>query len=146
MFCILKSLVYWVVFSVVGFNLIGFFYNGFLGLFANLILRHHEKVVGHSLPYDNSKEAQQVRKRLRCFDVAHIVVFGTLICAYNFILWKYWGLAMAVSANLIMLQRIPDLIYESIPWPHREMPMVLNLMMRLIWYGTIPMIWFAIHN
>ena len=93
--CILKSIVVWLIFMFVGTNLVGFVVRGFL---------QPLRVEGEHL--------RRFSQRLRSADLALTFSSAVAIAAYLFALFHFWNIALAVVAALLMIGRVPDLIWE----------------------------------
>ena len=93
--CILKSIAVWFVFMFVGTNLVGFVVRGFLQP-----VRVEE---GH---------LRRLSQRYQAADVTLTLSSAVAMAAYLFALFHFWNIILAVAAALLMIGRVPDLIWE----------------------------------
>ena len=93
--CILKSIVAWLIFMFVGTNLVGFVVRGFL-----------------QSPRLEVESLRGLARRYQAANVTLTLLSAVAMAAYLFALYHFWNIALAAAAALIMIGRVPDLIWE----------------------------------
>ena len=136
MLCVLKALIAWVVLIFIGVNLAGFVTRGLLWALP---------------PFEASTD--QVRRiiedetrRMRFANSVLNVLTWAGAAGYLYALYRYWGIGLAVAGAVLILTRVPDLLWElqtgkttSQKRPtgpvHIIATVLLLTMLPLIWYS-----------
>jgi len=101
--CILKSIVAYVVLMLVGTNLIGFIVRGLVWSTSPIDIEPDSPaydVVAHEA------------KRITTANAALTIISIVITAAYLFLLFYFWNALLAIAAGLVMVARIPDLLWE----------------------------------
>ena len=102
MLCILKAIVAWVVLMLVGTNLIGFIVRGIVWSPPSV-----------DAPTDRVAELFRRESRRMGFVNGAMTFLSILVtAAYLFALFHFWNVWLAVGGVIVMVSRIPDLIWE----------------------------------
>jgi len=139
MFCIIKVILVWGIMLFIGTNLIGLVVRGFFW---------------SSPPVDAFKDSvleefvTRESRRLSAANIAMTLLSLVLTAAYFFALYFFWNIGLAVSAGLIMLSRLPDLLWEiqtgikvsKVRMPKGAVHIVAGLMLWL----SLPLIWYSL--
>lgn len=97
---ILKAIIAWLVLMLVGTNLIGHIVRG---------------LVHQDLPHEDEFDSELVKgiaRRTRRGDTVLTVGWMIVGLVYLYVLFHWWNLAVAIAALVIMLTRLPDLLFE----------------------------------
>jgi len=100
MFGILKAIVAWVILMLVGTNIIGFLVRG---------------LVHQSVPHEDEFETEFVRglvRRVRRWDTVATAGWAVLCLGYLYLLFRWWNLTVALAGLVLMLARLPELLFE----------------------------------
>ena len=133
--CILKSILGYLVLMWVGTNLLGMIVRGILPTYkkdadGNLQLAMDVKSSG---------------------GIVITIVFCVIAIIYFYALYHYWNIGIVVAAAMLIVSRIPDLIFEMRTgekftmknrknMPNRPIDFICNL---LSW-GALPLIWYSL--
>lgn len=102
MFCLIKAILTWVILLIVGTNLVGFVARGVFWSSPPV-----------DAPTNRVREVlAQESRRMHATNVAMTLLFLVLTVAYFFALYHFWNIGLAVSAGLVMVSRLPDLLWE----------------------------------
>ena len=102
MLCFAKAFGAWVVLVFVGMNLIGFLVRGLVWVTPSV-----------DGPTDRVREIlESEAKRLSMANITMTLISAVVIVAYLWALNHYWNIALALTAVLTMLARLPDLLWE----------------------------------
>lgn len=101
--CILKSIVAWLVFMLVGTNLVGFIMRGLVWTPPPTEIEPdspaYELITGEA-------------KRISTANTALTIIGIVVTAAYFSLLFYFWNVLLAIAAGLVMVARIPDLLWE----------------------------------
>jgi hypothetical protein len=102
MFCVIKLILAWFILLYIGTNLVGYVVRNFLSWSSPVIdLREpFKKMFTHEL------------RRERALDIAISLIFLVLTVAYLIAIYHFWNVGLAVSAGLVMVGRLPNLLWE----------------------------------
>jgi hypothetical protein len=136
--CLVKTVVGWVVLGLVGINLLGLVVRGLVPA-----PNAREMEVRTTDPF-----VQELIARHKRANVGVTVFFAALGLVYLYALLRFWNIGVVGAAVMLMLGRLPDLLYEirtgqkvkiySAPKGLRGLLAVL-----LLW-GALPVLWFAL--
>lgn len=138
MLCVLKAAFAWLVLTLVGINLIGYVVRGFFP---------------PALPTDTSEGRlkELLASEARRFHAANNVmtlVGIVLTAAYLFALYRYWNVALAIAAVLVMVSRLPDLLWEiktGTKVTQENAPQsVIYYVGQLLWLLALPLTWYSL--
>jgi hypothetical protein len=136
MVCALKALVGWLILWLIGINLIGFFLRG-VALLHNL--RDQAEGVEDFI-------AREYRRRIK-FESFLNVLAGAVCIVFPYLLFRWLGWQVAAAGLILMLARLPDLLYEIRSGKRirrGDMPnspihalsiIVMFLVLPLVWWG-----------
>ena len=138
MLCILKVIVATVILMLVGTNLIGFVVRGIVWAPPSTdgptdrvreLLRHE------------SRRVSVANRAMTCFAVL-------LAVAYLFALFYFWNIWLALAGSLIMVARIPDLLWEirtGKKATRKNLPKSsVHIVAQAFFWGSIPLIWYSL--
>jgi hypothetical protein len=121
MWGIITAILAWVVMLIVGTNLVGFVVRCFIDFlfFSTPHVDMPVDEVGESTenfgaPADGAVEdliASEYRK-MRVGNLTMAVVFLGLTGGYFFSLYHFWNIGLVAAAGLLMMSRLPDLLWE----------------------------------
>ena len=138
MFCIIKALFAWLIMMLIGTNLIGYVVRGLLWSppsFENNTGRVREFL---------ENESQRLSKAN-----VMMTLFGLVLTAsYFFALYFFWNVGLVVSAGLLMVSRLPDLLWEirtgnKITKANRPKGVVYIMGIVLDWL-SLPITWYSL--
>lgn len=128
----------WIVLLVVSTNLAGMLIRGLVMIadVENQISKMDEKLKKVASEFYNPKVEREV----------NYIALG-LIIVYLSILFYFWNFGVVISALMIMIARIPDLLWE-IKYDREniiKMPKIYMLT-TLIMFGALPVLWYSIYR
>jgi len=132
---LLKAIIGWVVLMILGTNIIGF-------IIRNLP-RPYSNEYGDN-QYLNKEILHQKRASLFLAVVSIIIAI-----VYFYLLYYFWNIGVSVSAAMVMLSRIPDLLYEMktgekitlTSMPRRP----INYFTTFILWAALPVLWYSFY-
>ena len=135
MIIVLKAIFGWILFLLIGTNLIGVIVRGLLQPIQKPELNE---------PYLLKQFKSQKRANIFLTSVFVLISIGYLFCLYHF-----WNIGVSISAGMIMLSRIPDLINEiktgqKIKFGTRPRK-PLDYFMIIVQWGALPLIWYSLY-
>lgn len=102
MICVVKAAVAWIILMFVGTNLLGLVVRGFFWA-----------PPPSEGPTDRVRDLlAQESKRLGAANITMTLFWAAVTLAYVGALYHFWNIALAVTAVLAMLSRLPDLLWE----------------------------------
>ena len=139
--CILKSGVAWVILLFVGTNLIGFIVRGFLDPPSS---KSFEDAPTERTAKLLSSEIQRMKRAN-----AGMTVFAILLtAAYLFSLFHFWNMYLALAGGMLMLTRLPDLLWEvrngAKVTPQSQPSGPLFIAGTLFMCASLPLTWYAL--
>ena len=133
--CILKSILGYLVLMLAGTNLLGMIVRGILPTYkkdadGNLQLAMDAKSSGR---------------------IVITIVFCVIAILYFYALYHYWNIGIVVTAAMLFLTRIPDLLFEMRTgekftlknrknMPNRPIDFICNLLR----WGALPLTWYSL--
>ncbi len=133
---LVEAAVLWLVFMFIGTNLIGLVVRG---------------VVGEGVPSSTEYREPILRKeaaKLERMNLWLTLISALVIVAYIYTLFRAWNAGVAAAALMLMIARIPDLLYEIKTGKKvgpKNMPKgVISILSTLLMLGALPLIWFSI--
>ena len=131
MICILKSILGYVILMLVGTNLIGIIVRGIVPKY-----------------YKHSNGELWIEKDLRTSkNILLTTVFILITLAYLYALYHYWNILVVVAAVMVMVARLPDLLYEiktGIKITFRNKPNKFKYAFwNIIGWLALPVLWYA---
>jgi hypothetical protein len=134
MFCIIKAILAWIILLVIGQTLVGLVTRGFFWSPPSI-----------DAPTDCVRELlEHESKRLSIANIAMTLLSLVLTAAFFFVLYYFWNVGLVVSAGLIMLSRLPDLLWE-IQTGIKGMPKgVVYIVANLMLWLSLPLIWYSL--
>jgi len=132
LFCILKSIFVYFILMLIGTNLLGMAVRG--------IIPSYKK--------DNHGNLQLVEVITSSKSIL-ITIFLSLVCIlYIYGLFYYWNIGLAVAGIILMLTRIPDLLFEMKTGEKvnfKNMPKrPIDIFCSLLTWGELPLIWYSL--
>jgi hypothetical protein len=130
--CIFKSLVGYFILMLIGTNLLGLVVRG-------LFPSYNRDSLGNLRLVDNTHTRSSIL----------VTFFSGIICLiYIYGLYYYWNIGISLAGVLILVSRLPDLLYEM---RTGELISLKNMRKRpidivcsfLLW-GTLPLIWYSL--
>ena len=138
MLCILKSIVAWAVLTFVSTNLIGFVVRGIL--WSPPDVEAPDERVAELFRHET--------RRMSVGNVAMTLLSNLVTAAYLFVLFHFWNVWLAVAALLAMATRLPDLMWEIRTGERvtrrNALKGWLYVATEIVWWGTLPLIWYAL--
>lgn len=137
--CILKAIVAWVILMLVSSNLLGFIARGLLWAPPPVDLPPdspaHEILSGAS-------------KRMSAGNAVITLISIIVAVAYLYALFYFWNALLVVAAVLLMVSRLPDLLWEirtgkKVTPQSRPKGASYTVITILMWV-TLPLIWYAL--
>ena len=139
MLCILKALVAWAVLILIGINLAGFIMRGLVW----------EPPTIDAPPTDRVRELLENEiRRMRFVNAFLNVLTWTAATGYLFALYYYWGIGLVAAGAILILTRVPDLLWEfqtgkkatSKNLPPGPVPVIAFILM----FATLPLVWYSL--
>lgn len=138
MLCILKAILAWIVMSLIGTNLIGFFVRP---------LADSPRFVGGAADLESSGFVREEYRRTLIGGLILTCLELLMIVAYLFALFHFWNAWLALAGLILMIQRIPDLIWEirtGLRVSRTIFPKgPVYLIARALWWGSLLLIWYS---
>ncbi len=144
MLCILKTFIAWVILIFIGINLAGFIMRGLVWAAPS-----PEDVCDGLVPTDRvQKIIEDETRRMRIGNVLLNLLTWAAAAGYLFALYRYGGIGLAVAGALLILTRVPDLLWEfrtgkkatSQNMPPGPVPIIAIILM----FATLPLIWYSL--
>jgi hypothetical protein len=136
--CLVKTVVGWVVLMLVGTNL--------LGLVVRGLVPAHEARKMEVLTSDPF--VQELITRHKRANVGVTVFFAALGLVYLYALLRFWNIGVVGAAVMLMLGRLPDLLWEIRTGqkvkPYSAPKGLRGLLAMLLSWGALPVLWFAL--
>lgn len=141
MLCILKALIAWVVLIFIGINLAGFIMRG--------LVWEPPALEALTDPTDRVRKILEIETRRMRFGNAFLNLLTWAAAAgYLFALYHYWGIGLVVAGAILILTRVPDLLWEfqtgkkatSKNLPPGPVPVIAFILM----FATVPLIWYSL--
>ena len=140
---IIQTILVWLMLTYIGINLIGH------------IMRSFVPALSPMSPLDGiSEDAKKLFNREiqsnRRADIALCLIFSILTVAYLFAIYHYWNIALVASAVLVMISRLPDLLWEirtgqRITKTNTPKGVFSNIGV-VIGFLTLPLTWYALYK
>jgi hypothetical protein len=126
---IIKAIVGYFILMFVGTNLIGAVVRG--------IVQPSTNHVGFS---ENVSEPKSI---------GATVIFSLISIAYLYALYHFWNIGVVIAAIMVMISRIPDLIFEIKTGQKinlKNMPKrPIDILWNIIGWLALPMLWYAFY-
>jgi hypothetical protein len=140
LFCLLKTIIGWIVLMIVGTNLIGLIVRG---LVRTPEMRELEDTIFTTPP----RVADEVAKFKR-IDIGVTIFFCLLAIVYLYLLFHYWNLGVTFVAFMFMASRLPDLLWEirtgqKVQRGNMPKGVVYKAASALTWVA-LPVLWFSL--
>ena len=137
MVCMIKALVSWVVFTLIGTNLVGMVVRG---LIPNPEM---DALESEAHPIIRDAIGKYKRANLGC------TLFSALLVAlYLYLLVRFWNLGVLAAATMLMLSRLPDLSWElrtGQKVTRRTAPKGgRDVFATVMMWAALPLLWFAL--
>lgn len=139
----IKTILVWLMLMYIGINLIGY------------LVRSVVPALSPFSPLDEvSESAQKIINRemqsKRRADIVLSLLFSIIMVAYLFGVYHYWNVALIAVAVLVMIGRLPDLLWEIRTGKRitkANMPKgIFSNIGILIDILTLPLTWFALYK
>lgn len=132
------TVVAWFILMFICTNLLGFFVRGFVSD-AEL-----EKIAAGNDVLTNDLRSSQAGSK-----VATVVIFLIMI-AFLVVLYRFWNIVLVVGALMLLLSRLPDLIWEirhgkKLQSVDMARPRFYLLSTALSWL-SLPVVWYALYR
>jgi hypothetical protein len=137
--CILKTLAAWLIFMIVGTNLVGWVVRGF-----------YDWTPAPTAELSDPARAFFDReiKRMNVASIVMTLLGAMVLAAYLFALFYFWNSLLAIAAAIPMAARIPDLIWEIRTGQKvttRTGPKgLLGILTTIADWAAIPLVWYAL--
>jgi uncharacterized membrane protein YkgB len=132
------TLIGWLILMFVCTNMIGFFVSGF---FRNPAL---ENIVA-----SDEILAREYQKDNGVYVIANIVCLAAII-AFLILLNHFWNLGLVVAAVMLMVSRVPDLIWEIKKGGKLQLSDMTKpkfyLLSTLLSWASLPVLWHTIYR
>jgi hypothetical protein len=144
MLCILKAFCVWVALVLIGINLAGFIIRGLAWAAPT-----PEDVFDGLAPDDYvDKIIKDATRRMRITNAFVNLLTWAASAGYLFALYRYWGVGLALAGALLVLTRVPGLLWElrtgrklsSENTPTGPLPTIATVVM----FATLPLIWYSL--
>lgn len=131
MLCILKTIGIYILLIIVTINLLGLFVRG-------LFHSRQKLVVDGKVYHETSKMALIITN----------ILFFILIVSLLFALYYFWNYGVVIAALLLMISRLPDLLYEiktgiKVTRKNRRKGFYDYFFMLFFW-GALPVLWYSL--
>ncbi|GAH46573.1 unnamed protein product [marine sediment metagenome] len=140
---IIKTILVWLMLMYIGINIIGYIMRSVVPALSPL-----------SPPDDLREDAKKLFNREIQFnrraDIALSLIFLILTAAYLIAIYHYWNIVLVSSAVLVMIGRLPDLLWEIRTGQRvtkTNMPKgVFSKIGVVIDFLTLPLTWYALYK
>lgn len=126
---IISTIVGYIILMIMGVNLIGAIVRGFV-----------QSDIERQIIGENISESKSI---------GVTVVFILLSAAYLYALYHFWNVGVAIAAIMLMISRIPDLIFEIKTGQKitlRTMPKrPIHTLFNLLGWLALPMLWYSLY-
>ncbi len=134
MICILKALAGYLILLFVGTNLLGFIVRSFF-----------------PPTYTNDTEIhflnEEIRKLKRAATITTIL-FSIITISYFYALYYFWNIGIVIVAAILMLSRIPDLLFEiktGKKVTFKTMPKTaIDVLCTILFWIALPLLWYSL--
>jgi len=132
---IIKAIIGWLFFMVIGTNIIGF-----------IIRNLHQPPINEYInnQYVEFKLSHQNRSNLFI-----AILFIIIALVYFFLLYYFWNVGVTISAAIVMFSRVPDLLHEiktGMKIKLTSMPRKpLDYLMMSIQWAALPLLWYSLY-
>ena|SRR3989338_3559501 len=137
MTCVVKAVVGWLVLMLIGTNLVGIVARG---LFPIPDMQELEKTAH---PIIQTEVARYKRTNL-----GFTLFFALLGILYFYLLLRFWNLGVLIAAVMLMLARLPDLLWEirtGRKITRRNAPMGIGGVFSVFMsWAALPVLWLAL--
>lgn len=138
MLCILKAIFTWVLLVFLSMNLVGF---ATLGIFRN--------PPQIDAPSDRMREILDSQQRRMTFGKIIWTLFSFAgVGAYLFVLYRYWGVGLATAGFILMLTRLPEVLWEDRTGTRIDRQNAprgpLYIAATVIQFGTAFLVWYSL--
>jgi len=135
---LLKTIIAWGLMAFIGTNLIGFIVRGFVQPLRQ--------------PESGDEKASDVIanevQRLRIANAGITILAFVLTIAYLWALYHFWNIGLAASASILMLSRVPDLLWEirtgSKVRPGNAPKSGIYIIATVLMWIVLPLIWYSL--
>jgi hypothetical protein len=133
--CLIQAVVGWFVLMLVATNLIGFVVRG---------LVEQPVTAGADAPDFLQEEVAKANR----MSTGVTLFFALVTVLYLYLLFHFWNVGVIVAAAMLMLSRLPDLLWElrtgrKITSSDAPRGVIAVLSTCLMW-GAFPVLWFAL--
>lgn len=125
---IVAAIIGYFVLLIIGINLIGIIVDGFV----------HPDLKYQQIP-ENISEPKSI---------GLTITFCLVLMAYLFALYNFWNVGIALSALMLMISRIPKLVFESKTGQKHNMIITpkkpVDIFCSLIGWLALPLLWYSL--
>ena len=137
MIIIFKSIIGWLLFMLIGTNILGVIVRG--------LIQHPVKDGNEENKVLNDEIDKQIQGYVRFSFIFLFVAVG-----YFYLLYHYWNIGVMISAMMVMLSRLPDLLLEiktgkKINWQFMPKRPIDYFTIFLDW-AAIPVLWYSLYS
>ena len=132
LFCILKSILGYFILMLIGTNLLGIVVRGMVP----------------SLIKDEHGNFQSIEEIYSLGGIVITIISSLIGILFIYALYHYWNIGIAIAGVLLMISRLPDLLYEiktgekiSFKNMHKR---PIDIVCNLLSWGALPLIWYSL--
>jgi hypothetical protein len=142
MLCLMKAIIGWVVLAYIGTNLTGHVVRG---------------LVHQGLPQEDESETEVLRaeaRRERNWDTVFTAGYSCLGVGYLYVLFRWLNWLVALAAFLLLLARLPSLLFELRAGPvysaqarrdiAMNMPTPIRAFCGILSWSALPILWWGL--
>jgi hypothetical protein len=133
--CTIQAVVGWFVLMLVGTNLVGFVVRG---------LDEQPIAAAADTPVFLQKEIAKANRT----STGMTLFFALLTALYLYLLFRFWSLGVVAAAAMLMLSRLPDLLWELRNGrkitPGDAPRGVIAVLSTVMMWGAFPVLWLAL--
>lgn len=135
--CVIRTIIGWLVFMLLGTNLLGMVVRGLISVPAakNLEEKLHSALSGEIDKY----------KRANIVVTAFSVLLGVL---YFYLLLRFWNFGVVLVAAVLMLSRLPDLLWEIRTGEKATLKSkprgVIGILATIVMWAALPALYFVL--
>jgi len=134
--CLIKTIIGYFILLFLSTNLLGMVVRGFFDFPSKNEIESYNPIL---------KKFAVSSKRTSIFVT---ILFTIIMIVFYYLLFYFWNIGVAIVAALLMIARLPDLLYEirtGIKVTSKTGPKgVLNNIMLIIDWGALIVLWFAL--
>lgn len=130
--CVLKSILGYFILMLIGTNLLGIIVRG-------IVPSYKKDELG------NIQLAEDINSKA---GISITIISSLLLILYIYVLYHYWNIGIAIAGVLLIISRLPDLLYEMKTGEKislknmRKRP--IDIVCNLLAWISLPLIWYSL--